>query len=187
VGQLQNVEVKETNIQYRLDDGTGVIDSKAFDLRSKPLQENDYVRVYGKLKEINSRKVFNVDHIHKLQDMNEISYHLLEATLVHLQAKGAPPVGANGGEAGYSEGMDTGMESGNYMQDRLRAFSGDAKRFYEYLTTAGQDNEGLNVHDIARALKMDLNKCTECSRQLCEAGLIYSTKDEETFAVLEGF
>jgi len=199
VAQLVNTKPSATNIQYRLDDGTGIIEGKQFinnDLRNEmdsgakaEIPYNAYVRVYGKLREVGSNRVLNVDHIQQVQDMNEISYHMLEAALVHLQAKGAPAVGANGGAAGgYGEQVDTAMFGGNdYVEDKLRMCNDDAKRFFKYLANAGQDSEGLNVTEIARGLKMDLNRCTECSRQLCEVGLIFSTKDEETWAVLESY
>jgi replication factor A2 len=198
VAQLQNQTRGETSILYRLDDGTGALDGRCFlndELRNaiesgaRPeIPRNAYVRVFGKLREMNSKRMFNVDHIVPLQDMNELSYHFLEAALIHAQAKGLPAGGANaGGDTGYGDAMDTGMYGNNSGTDqKLRMCSEDARRFYKFLSEQPQDNGGVNVSDIAKSLRMDLNKCTDCSRQLSEIGLIYSTRDEETWAILEG-
>jgi replication factor A2 len=202
VAQLQNSTATNTFIQYRLDDGTAAIDGKSFltdDARNaietgakQPIPQNAYVRVFGKLKEMNDKRLFNVDHIQQLKDMNEITYHFLEATYVHAQAKGLPTGGGLatgvGADQGYGDQMDTGMYGGGgSVNGKLRGVSDDAKKFFKFLSEQTQDNEGVNVHDIARGLRMDLNRVTEASIQLCSDGLIYSTKDEETWAILENY
>src|SRR5690242_10964131 len=90
VGQVRNISQQTTNITYRLDDGTGVvevkvwIDPEADTSHKAPIVENSYVRAWGRLKAFNQKRHLGAHFIRPIQNMNEVNYHLLEATLVHL-------------------------------------------------------------------------------------------------------
>jgi replication factor A2 len=52
-----------------------------------------YVRVIGSLKSFNNKRSVNAQVLRKVEDFNEIQYHLLEAVYVHLyHTRGPPPV-----------------------------------------------------------------------------------------------
>jgi replication factor A2 len=59
------------------------------------------------------------------------------------------------------------------------------KRVFELLQSEPQNNEGLHVHNIANKLGVPANEVFKAGDQLLGEGLIYTTVDDETWAVLE--
>lgn len=98
VGQIRNICTQTTNTTYTLDDGTGTVEVKWWadveDINCmdtsegavsnpKPV-ENEWVRVWGRLKAFNNRRHVGVEVIRPIRDKMDITYHLMEATYVHL-------------------------------------------------------------------------------------------------------
>lgn len=63
--------------------------------------------------------------------------------------------------------------------------SATAKKVYEILLSEPQNNEGLHVKDIAQKSGILLNDVFKAGVVLLSAELIYSTVDDETWALLE--
>ncbi len=108
VGQVRAVNPQPTNITYRLDDGTALIEVKKWVDPDKtgdsdPKYELDqYVRAWGRLKSFNGRRHVGTHCMRAIEDHNEVAYHLAEATYVHLAlSRGAVGQGG-GGERGVS-------------------------------------------------------------------------------------
>jgi replication factor A2 len=59
------------------------------------------------------------------------------------------------------------------------------RKVYNLLQTAPQNNEGLHVHQIASELGIQPNDVFKAGDELLGDGLIYTTVDDETWAVLE--
>ncbi len=126
--------------------------------------------------------------IRPVKDFNEVNYHLLEATAVHLYfLHGVPDVkgvkteggmfvdsngGANGAAGGASKALSPKM-------------SPIARKVYELLKNSPQNNEGLHVHNIASSLGVSPNEVFKAGDELLGEGAIYTTVDDETWAVLE--
>lgn len=162
------------------------------------LTENTYARVWGRLKSFNSKKHVGAIVIRPVMDYNEIQYHLLEATTVHLHMTRGPPGGGkqalqqglgqhqqqqqqhNGYDAGA--GAAAGAGGAKVLPARL---SGAARRVYGCLNQAPQSNEGLHVHEIAGRLHMDIVEVSKAGDDLLSEGLIYTTVDDNTWAVLD--
>lgn len=92
VGQLMNIHAQQTYVTYIIDDGTGTISVKNFNKnddefesrKSSGLQENMYVKVFGRIDEFNGKKSINCFSILPIVDYNEITYHRLETIYVYL-------------------------------------------------------------------------------------------------------
>lgn len=199
MGQIRNVSTQTTNITYKLDDGTGTIEVKQWvdsdtnmngeqDDGGKPkLSENTYVRVWGKLKSFaqNNKRHVGAHQIRAITDFNEVSYHLLEATVVHLYFTRGPPGGAKGdGANGMNGGGDYsngGLSNGSMLPGST---STDAKKVYEVIRTSPQSNEGLHMNDIGQRLNMDAGVVMKAAEELLVMGLIYTTVDDQTWAIL---
>ncbi|KAF2422382.1 replication factor A2 [Tothia fuscella] len=194
VGQVRSTSIQTTNITYKLDDGTGTVEVKQWidpdqDESSRPrIDDNAYVRVWGKIKQFNNKKHVGAHFVRPITDFNEISYHLLEATAVHLYFTKGPLTskdGANGAGGGaYSNGNMGGATGGLGADGLPPGLSANARKIYHCLRTTQQSNEGLHTADIAHRLQMESADLAKGGDELLETGVIYTTVDDQTWAIL---
>jgi replication factor A2 len=71
-------------------------DADASTAKPQP-KEGEYLRVFGRLKAFNNKRHVVAHIIRPITDYNEVSYHLLEATAVHLYFTRGPSEGAANG------------------------------------------------------------------------------------------
>ncbi|KAH7095796.1 replication protein-like protein A 32 kDa subunit [Paraphoma chrysanthemicola] len=195
VGQIRNISNQTTNTTYRIDDGTGSIEVKQWvdvdtadqtNPTKAKLIEGSYCRAWGKLKSYNDRRSIAAQIIRPVEDMNEVSYHLLEATSVHLYLTRGPPGGANAGAgAAATNGAGQQAGGGTYGGYDLAGYNQVAKRVFQHLREAPQTNEGLHQMEIAAKLGIDTADVARAGDDLLAGGLIYTTVDDQTWAILE--
>lgn len=201
VGQVRNISTQTTNVTYKLDDGTGSIEAKLWldsdavnnpddpaNKKAKPVQDG-YARVWGRLKAFNNKRHVGANFIRPIQDHNEVHYHLLEATAVHLHFSKGPleslqsKGGADGGYQANGYGAGGG---GNGAMSKIPAHaSATARRVYQCITETPQTNEGLHAQDIAGRLGLELNQVVQGAQEMESLGLLYTTLDDHTWAVLD--
>lgn len=194
VGQIRNIATQTTNITYKLDDGTGTIEVKQWNdadaLEASPLKsklvEGSYCRAWGKLKSFHERRHVNASIIRPVENMNEVSYHMLEATSVHLYFTRGPVGGSNnsGGAAGTNQGQQQ-ADGGSLGAADLQGYSAMAKRIFKFLKESPQGLEGLHVQDVASQLSLDSGETARALDDLLNGGVVYTTVDDQTFAPLE--
>jgi len=182
---VRNVSQQTTNITYRLDDGTGVvevkvwIDPEADTSHKAPIVENSYVRAWGRLKAFGQKRHLGAHFIRPLQDMNEVNYHLLEATAVHLYFTKGPPGGdkANGqaGGGAIGGGADSHLPPG---------LSDAARKMYKVLRDTPGGNEGIHTHDIMTRTNLEMVDIQNAGQELLENGVAYNTLDDDTWSVM---
>ncbi|KAI4278360.1 MAG: hypothetical protein LQ337_001062 [Flavoplaca oasis] len=197
VGQIRNISTQTTNVTYKLDDGTGTVevklwidtDSSAMDLggggnnnSNSGLVEDQWARVWGRLKAFGNRRHVGAHVIRPVTDKMEITYHLLEATYVHLyhtrgplEPTGGKPAQMDGGQYG---GDDMG---GSRVMPNL---SPNARRVFQCLKETPQGNEGLNMQHIAASVRMPLTEVAKAGDELLTQSLIFTTVDDNTWAIL---
>lgn len=202
VGQIRNISTQTTNITYKLDDGTGTIEVKqwvdadaSMDTMSdstvtKPkLVENEWARVWGRLKAFNNKRHVGAHVIRPIADKMEITYHLLEATYVHLYfVKGSLDqiktegggANADAGGVSYGGGGDTAANGA-----RMPNVSVAAKRVFQTLKDSPQNNEGLHVQNVAAVVGMNVADVRKAGDELLSHSMIFTTVDDDTWAVLE--
>ncbi|KAF2719088.1 replication protein A, subunit RPA32 [Polychaeton citri CBS 116435] len=197
VGQIRNVSSQTTNITYKLDDGTGIMEAKVWvdqdsvpqDPNESGLKEEAYARVYGKLKEFNNKRHIISTTVRPITDPNEINYHLLESTVVHLHFTRGPPgqqdkaTGSGGGGGGMQ--MNGHGQSGAGQDPQLPQCSSAARKVYDLIKHAKQGAEGLHVQMIASEANLELGQVMRAGEELQGHGLIYTTVDDDTWAILE--
>lgn len=169
VGQIRNVSTQTTNITYKIDDGTGTFEVKqwidsdtstsdpegAEDAKKAKLVENAYCRVWGKLKAFNNKRHVGAHVIRPITDYNEINYHLLEATAVHLLFTSGPPTSKDGQQNG---GIANGVAGGNGMNSQsMQNMTPLARRLYKVLKDTPENDEGLHVQTLALLLQAEVN------------------------------
>jgi replication factor A2 len=197
VGQIRNVSTQTTNITYKIDDGTGTVEVKQWidsdtstsdpegqeDMNKAKLVENAYCRVWGRLKAFNNKRHVGAHVIRPITDYNEINYHLLEATAVHLFFTSGPPTSKDGQQNG---GKANGVARGNEMDSRSMAnITPLARRLYNALKETPQSNEGLHVQMLALQLQAGVNDIHKAAEELIGIGWIFTTVDDNTWAILE--
>jgi len=148
---------------------------------TKPkLVENGYCRVWGRLKQFNNKRHVGAHVIRPLTDYNEINYHLLEATAVHLFFTRGPTPNTAGG-AGAANGADRGAQE---LTVNGKPISPMARRVYAELMDEPGD-QGLSVHTLAEQLKADRYDVNKAALELVDSGLTFTTSDEYTWSVMD--
>ena len=197
VGQVRAVNPQATNITYRLDDGTGTIDvkkwvdaEKADDTEPK-FAPDTYVRVWGRLKTFNGKKHVGAHMVRAIEDFNEVNYHLLEATYVHLfLTKGAPAGKTAGGDAGGDSmfvdgGYNAGGDSGGATNSRISSCSRTAQQVFNFINNSPGGNEGIHLNQISSGTGLSVREVLGAADELLGHGIIYTTIDDETWAPLD--
>ncbi|KAH0563049.1 hypothetical protein GP486_002382 [Trichoglossum hirsutum] len=205
IGQIRNISSQSTNITYKMDDGTGTIEVKQYidsdaasfmDTDSGPskpkLVEGVYARAWGRLKAFNNKRHVGAHVIRPIQDHNEIQYHLLEATAVHLYFTRGPPeqfLGTATDDAFKQESSSYGDNAGaDAMASNGRSLpqmSPAARKVYEALRSGPQNGEGMHVHQLVNQLGMPYPEVLKAGDELLGNGSIFTTIDDETWAILE--
>ena len=208
MGTIRDITPQSTNVSYRIEDGTGMIDAKQWvdaeqgsttsdltycfplhfphthtPLANSEYSRNMYVRVTGQLKSFNSKRHIGVHHIRKITDHNEVIFHLLEATSIHLFNTRGPPDGAKTSQSfSRNDTMDeiiqgtTSHSTSNPALDHLEPFQ---RQIMLLVHNAPPTNEGLHVQTIAQNLNMPIAKVMGAVEQLTTDGLLYTTIDDD--------
>lgn len=192
VGMVRAISPQTTNVTFRLDDGTGVIEVKLWldadkqdEAHKHAFPLDSYVRVWGRLKSFNNKRHVGAHVIKPVKDYNEVQYHLLESTYVHLfLTRGAP--GTKGQPGGDDDSMfvDGGNDS-RTNQDLLRGLSPKAKKFFTWLSDQAGGSEGIHINLIAQGAGLSIGDALAAAEELVSPGRIYTTVDDETYAVLD--
>ncbi|KAI0546066.1 replication protein A, subunit RPA32 [Xylaria curta] len=194
VGMVRAINPQTTNITYKVDDGTGIIEVKQWLDADKSAEENatpaiaeeEYVRVWGRLKSFSNKRHIGAHVIKPVRDYNEIHYHMLEAGYVHLFfTRGGPPGGGDGGAVGGGDGGGDSMFVDQGDDARYRGYGAKARRMYDYLQRSGNPTEGIHMQVIARETGMTIQDVMAAAEELLSHGTIYTTMDDETYAILD--
>lgn len=164
------------------DAGGGMdLDETNGDHKGKPkLIENDWARVWGRLKSFNNKRHVGAHNIRPITDKMDITYHLLESTFVHLYfTKG--PLDRLKDEGGDSAAAVNGQSAGS-RQPRLSPL---AQRVLDTIKAAPENNEGLHVQNIAAIMGQNVAEVVKGGNELFELSLIYTTMNEDTWQVME--
>jgi replication factor A2 len=207
VGQVRNISSQSTNITYKIDDGTGEVEVKKWvdsatadsmdtdegkapgDGKSE-VELNGYARVFGAIKSFGNKRYIGAHSVRPLTNINELHCHILEATAVHLFFTRGPPggtgAGAGAGSNAAGDAVMGGADDYGAGQNRaLMSMSPLAKKIYNLLKTEPQDDTGLHMQQIASKLNLPATDVARAGDELLGAGVIFSTMDEQTWAILE--
>lgn len=162
------------------------------------LRTHAWVRILGKLGFLNNRRHVTVAVMRAVKDKNEINFHLLEATYVHLYFSKGPPEtlnggGGGGGDGGAGAGAGGGASApgggggggGGSTSEAARGLTGVTRRTYTHLIETPQTNEGLHAQEIAAKLNIPVSDVHRAAEELVAKALIYTTVDDFTYAPLD--
>jgi replication factor A2 len=196
VGVILTAEQQPTNITYLVDDGSGKVNVRMYvdmETDAKMLEPNQYVRVVGNIRVINSGEMSVVGfQVMPITDFNEITFHNLEALSTHLRNTKGPAGGNAGGQQGGN--MQQQQQMGNNNMNNANVINangnsggnggGDSVQD-QVMNIFNQDNSadaGTHVDQVCQQLssipRADILKAIEF---LSDEGHLYSTIDEEHF------
>lgn len=206
VGQVRSVNPQPTNITFKIDDGTGQIEVKKWidvDKQdeaggsggSGDYELDSHVRVWGRLKSFSNKRHVGAHVIRPVTDFDEVNYHLLEATYVHLFYTKGPlgqqqqnGHGANGvgGDGMFVDGGNAnGGGAAAAADSKLAGCSAQARQMFKFINDAPGMNEGVHLNVIATGTGLSSRDVLKASDELLGLGVIYPTVDDETWAILE--
>jgi replication factor A2 len=168
------------------DSETSLADEMSNDKDTKPkLVEEGYCRVWGKLKAFNNKKHVGAHVIRPVTDYNEINYHLLDATAVHLFFTRGPPETGKGQDGVKTSAGQAAAQQPNSNAQSLPSMSPGARKLLQTLKDTPQSNEGLHVQVLASQMGTNTDEAQRAAEELISLGLIFTTVDEYTWALLE--
>lgn len=198
VGAVCEYSSKSTSIEFIVEDGTGKIAVKDWvesddkvkqELSAEASVEHQYIRVIGKIQVYENEIHITAQHVKKLKDANELTYHMIET--VHSLEKykrssnivGSPSMAMshmqlNSGarlHASKPIGMSYGGENVvGGLQSEIMNF---LKKFDESL--------GGNINDfIANNKQYGEAQVRAAIESLSTEGMIYSTVDENHYSAI---
>ena len=206
VGQVREVVPHSTNVMYRVDDGTAMIEVKRWidsdrvemDVdagsgtdQEKSIVPDSYVRVWGRLKSFSNKKHVGALMVKPVEDFNEVSYHLLEATYCHLLALNGAQNAAHGstsgvgaGEGMFVDSVGRGGADDDFFQ-KIASLPPNARKLCHYLKGNDASDGGVHVNTICQDTGMSLLDFKTAIDQCAMAGHVYSTGDDDHWALLD--
>lgn len=195
VGAVCDAANKSTSVEYVLEDGTGKIIVKDWveegnkvkeQMSSEAAVDHQYIRVIGKIQEYEGDLQIVAQHVKKLHDANELTYHMLEVVSSAEKYKrsshivGSPSMAMSNMQINHGVNLHTsnpigmgGGESGG-LQDEIMNF---LRRFDESM--------GGNINDfIASNGQYGESQVRAAVEALSSDGKIYSTIDDNHYSAI---
>ncbi|KJZ79844.1 hypothetical protein HIM_00558 [Hirsutella minnesotensis 3608] len=156
VGQVRSVNPQPTNITFKIDDGTGQIEVKKWIDADKQDEADPGFEVDSHVRVWGRLKSFSSKR--------------------HVGAHVIRPV-ADYNEVNY-----------HLLEATYRKLSGctlPAKKMFNYMSNTPGGNEGMHLNVVTQGTSMTTRDVLNAADELLGQGLIYTTVDDETWAILE--
>ncbi|KAE8289058.1 Replication protein A 32 kDa subunit [Larimichthys crocea] len=195
VGIIRSTDKSMTNIQYKVDDMTGApmdikqwVDTEDPSMDSTVLPPGTYVKVSGNLRSFQNHRSVVAFSVRPLEDMNEITSHMLEVVQAHMVlSKPQSTPGTGGGTSSNVTPMSRpGMESmrGSYSGANDMANNGLSANQNQVLSLIRScpDQQGISIQDLKLRLSgISLGVIKQAVEFLSNEGHIFSTIDEDHY------
>ncbi|XP_059195753.1 replication protein A 32 kDa subunit [Centropristis striata] len=195
VGIIRSTDKSMTNIQYKVDDMTGApmdvkqwVDTEDPGVDSAVLPPGTYVKVSGNLRSFQNHRSVVAFSVRPLEDMNEITSHMLEVVQAHMAlSKPNTMSGAGGGMSSNITSMskpgltNTGGSYAGAMDMANNGLSGNQNQVLS-LIRGCPDPQGISIYDVKQRLgTMSMAIIKQAVDFLSNEGHIFSTIDEDHY------
>ncbi|RVE62986.1 hypothetical protein OJAV_G00162280 [Oryzias javanicus] len=191
VGIIRSTDKSMTYIQYKVDDMTCApmdvkqwVDTEDPSVDSTVLPPGTYVKVSGNLRSFQNHRSMVAFSIRPLEDMNEITSHMLEVVQAHM-ALGKPQNTFGGGMmAGSVSKPTTGGMGGSYSGANDMVNNGLSANQNQVLSLIRgcPEPQGISIQDLKHRLGgMSVAVIKQAVEFLSNEGHIFSTIDEDHF------
>ncbi|KAF7647309.1 hypothetical protein LDENG_00174430 [Lucifuga dentata] len=197
VGVIRSTDKSMTNIQYKVDDMTCApmdvkqwVDTEDPSVDSTVLPPGTYVKVSGNLRSFQNHRSVVAFSIRPLEDMNEITSHMLEVVQAHLALSKPQTIGGGGGTSsnmvsmpqpgmGSMGGMAGGYAGANDMVNN--GLSPNQNQVLSLIRSCPEP-QGISIQDLKQRLgSMNLAVIKQAVEFLSNEGHIFSTIDEDHY------
>lgn len=199
VGIIRSTDKSMTNIQYKVDDMTGApmdvkqwVDTEDPGVDNTVLPPGTYVKVSGNLRSFQNHRSVVAFSVRPLEDMNEITSHMLEVVQAHMVlSKPQTTLSAGGGMTSSSVppmsrptmGSSVGM-GGSYAGGNDMANNGLSPNQNQVLCLIRScpEPQGISIQDLKQRLSgISLAVIKQAVEFLSNEGHIFSTIDEDHY------
>ncbi|XP_026225725.1 replication protein A 32 kDa subunit [Anabas testudineus] len=195
VGVIRSTDKSMTNIQYKVDDMTGApmdvkqwVDTEDPSVDSTVLPPGTYVKVSGNLRSFQNHRSIVAFSVRPLEDMNEITSHMLEVVQAHMALSKPQTMSAARGEMSFNvppmSRPGVGSMSGGYAGASDMANNGLSANQNQVLSLIRScpDPQGISIQDLKQRLSgMSLAVIKQAVEFLSNEGHIFSTIDEDHY------
>lgn len=197
VGVIRSTDKSMTNIQYKVDDMTSApmdvkqwVDTEDPSVDNTVLPPGTYVKVSGNLRSFQNHRSVVAFSVRPLEDMNEITSHMLEVVQAHMVL--SKPQTTMGGGGGMSSNVpmsgsgtgNMGSMGGSYMGASDMGNNGLSPNQNQVLRLIRScpDAQGISIQDLKQRLSgMSLAVIKDAVEFLSNEGHIFSTIDEDHY------
>lgn len=196
VGVIRSTDKSMTNIQYKVDDMTGApmdvkqwVDTEDPSVDSTVLPPGTYVKVSGNLRSFQNHRSVVAFGVRPLEDMNEITSHMLEVVQAHMMLS-KPQSSLGGGVSSNDTPMSrpsverTGGMGGGYAGANDMTNNGLSANQNQVLSLIRScpDQQGISIQDLKQRLSgISLAVIKQAVEFLSNEGHIFSTIDEDHY------
>ncbi|KAM3615083.1 uncharacterized protein V6R79_023141 [Siganus canaliculatus] len=195
VGVIRTTDKSMTNIQYKVDDMTGApmdvkqwVDTEDPSVDSTVLPPGTYVKVSGNLRSFQNHRSVVAFSVRPLEDMNEITSHMLEVVQAHMALGKPQNMSGTGGGMGSKV-----MPMSRPVSDHTGGSYAGANDMVNNGLSANQNQvlslirscpypQGISIQDLKQRLSgISLAVIKQAVEFLSNEGHIFSTIDEDHY------
>ncbi|KAL6488730.1 hypothetical protein MHYP_G00024710 [Metynnis hypsauchen] len=200
VGIIRSTDKSMTNIQYKVDDMTGApmdvkqwVDTEDPSVDSSVIPPNTYVKVSGNLRSFQNNRSLVAFSVRPLEDMNEITSHMLEVVQAHMLLSKPQAMAGGGGGMNSSimpmsrpgmGGMGSMGMTGGYSGANAMANNGLSPNQNQVLSLIKScpEPQGISIQELKQRLSgVSMTVIRQVVDFLSNEGHIFSTIDEDHF------
>uniref|UniRef100_A0A1A7YD76 Replication factor A protein 2 n=1 Tax=Iconisemion striatum TaxID=60296 RepID=A0A1A7YD76_9TELE len=194
VGIIRSTDKSMTNIQYKVDDMTCApmdvkqwVDTEDPSVDSGVLPPGTYVKISGNLRSFQNHRSVVAFRIRPLEDMNEITSHMLEVVQAHMALnKSQSTPAAAGGMSSNSpvSHQPLAITAGSHSAGNPMVINGLSANQNQVLSLIRgcPDPQGISVQDLKHRLgSISLPVIKQAVEFLSNEGHIFSTIDEDHY------
>lgn len=196
VGIIRSTDKSMTNIQYKVDDMTGApmdvkqwVDTEDPSVDSTVLPPGTYVKVSGNLRSFQNHRSVVAFSVRPLEDMNEITSHMLEVVHAHMALSKPQSTSNAGGAMNINTAPmpvmgNMGGMGGSYMGANDMVNNGLSANQNQVLSLIRScpDPQGISIQDLKQRLSgISISVIKQAVEFLSNEGHIFSTIDEDHY------
>ncbi|KAG0682778.1 hypothetical protein C6P40_004017 [Pichia californica] len=146
---------------------------------------NDYVECVATIREFNSKIQLYCQKISKINDFNQISYHLLNVAYNYLNHKNGNNSSLKNNNQSDSNLFVDENNNNNQQQQNNQSNKSLSERLYDFITEHSKTmSDGVPMKFMAQEFDMGIQEIEKGITSLVEEGRIFTTTDDDQFLPL---